>query len=587
MAVKVNQALLEAQIGHQIDIAHYSNGVVNRLIGLLNKVDRDLFVQLMSALEQMPPESFTVERLDSMLMSVRMMNARAYQSMSSALNGDLSLLAGAEVEYQNNLFTRLLPVELSVATVDVGQVYAAAMARPMQGRLLKEWAGSIESDRMTRIRDAIRMGYVEGQTTSQIVQRIRGSRARGYEDGIIEIDRRNAESVVRTAIGHTAGTARDKFYQANDDLVKSLVWTSTLDTRTSPICRSRDRKRYDMNHKPVGHTFPWLGGPGMAHWNCRSTSVPVLKSLSEILGVEGLSDFKLSTRASMDGQVPADMSYGEWLKKQSAKRQIEILGSDRAALFRTGELPVEKFVNDKGKALTLEQLKAKELPAFEKAGLLNPIQVPRGMPKDEIARFLANPQAQREMLGDLYKSQGLSFDYQMRRVRDIAIDEGYTASHESLGAIRYYTGSGYKEINQRMRDAADRLTDRQFTALTASGLDGMDSFDGSVYRAPTSKMSNAEKWWDRAVVGQPLEMGNQLLSFSAKDYKAADFAKGSDLLLRIEKAGPGVYIDPLSLNQGEHEVLLPPGLKYKVLSLTTKTVKGKLFRIIDLEIVSD
>lgn len=576
MAVTVNQALLEAQIGHQIDIAHYSNGVVNRLIGMLNKVDRDLFIQLMSALEQMSPESFTVERLDSMLMSVRMMNARAYQSMGSALTGDLGLLAGAEVKYQNELFIRLLPVQLSVATVDAGQVYAAAMARPMQG--------SIESDRMTRIRDAIRMGYVEGQTTSQIVQRIRGTRARGYEDGIIEIDRRNAESVVRTAIGHTAGTARDKFYKANNDLVKAIVWTSTLDTRTSPICRSRDGKRYDMNHKPVGHTFPWLGGPGMAHWNCRSTSVPVVKGLSEILGIEGLSDFSPSTRASMDGQVPADISYGEWLKKQSAKRQIEILGPNRAALFRTGELPVEKFVNDKGKSLTLEQLKAKELPAFEKAGLLNPIQVPLGMPKDEIARFLANPQAQRDMLEGLYKSQGLSYENQMHKVGQIATEQGYKASLEQLGGIRYYTGNGYKEINQRMRDAADRLADRQFTALVSSGLGSMEEFAGAVYRAPTGRMVSANAWWDRAVVGQNLDMGNQLQSFSKSNEVAADFARVADLLLEIEKNRSGVYIEALSLHPGEHEVLFPPGLSYKVLSKTTRKVKGKLFRVINLEV---
>jgi hypothetical protein len=230
----------------------------------------------------------------------------------------------------------------------------------MQGRLLREWASSIEADRMTRIRDAVRIGYVQSEPPSKIVQRLRGTRAKGYADGIIELDRRSAEAVVRTAVSHTAGFARDKFYQANDDLVKGLLWCSTLDSRTSQICRVRDKLQYDLDHKPVGHKLPWLGGPGMAHWCCRSSSTAVVKSLSEILGVDGIEEFKPTTRASMDGQVPADTSYSQWLTKQSAKRQDEVLGPTRGAMLRKGDITVDGFTNDKGRWLTLEELAARK-----------------------------------------------------------------------------------------------------------------------------------------------------------------------------------------------------------------------------------
>ena len=354
----VNQALLEADIGRSIDIAHYSNGVVRKMIATLNKVDADLFMQLMAALENLPASSFTVERLDSLLMTTRMMNAQAYRAVEGGLTAELQQFTAVEVAYHNELFTRLLPVQLQVATVSAGQVYAAAMARPMQGRLLKEWAASIETDRMTRIRDAIRVGYVENQTISQMVQRVRGTKSKGFADGIIEIDRRNAEAVVRTAVGHTAGFARDEFYKSNSDLVKGIVWNSKLDSSTTTICIVRDLKRYDLNHKPVGHSIPWLGGPGAAHWNCRSSSTAVVKSLSEILGVK-VSEFTPDTRASMDGQVAADLAYPQWLAKQSASRQDEILGPTRGAMLRKGEITVDKFFNDKGLYLTLEQLAAR------------------------------------------------------------------------------------------------------------------------------------------------------------------------------------------------------------------------------------
>lgn len=368
----VNEALQAESVRHAVYFDRYSNGVVRKLIALLNRVDADLFSQLTEALDSLPAESFTVERLEQMLGSVRVLNKRAYEAVRQALTTELRGLVEYEAGYQHQLFTSTIPAQIvaqvEIATVSIDQVYSAAMARPFQGRLLSEWAQGIEAGRMTRIRDEIRMGYVEGQTTSQIVQRIRGARARGYSDGIIEIDRRHAESVVRTALSHTAGFTRDRFYESNGDLIKSVGWHATLDSRTSETCRIRDGKQYtNETHKPIGHQLPWLGGPGRAHWGCRSTSVPVLKSYRE-LGLD-IDDFTPSTRVSMDGQVPADMSYGAWLKKQSAERQDDILGETRGKLFRDGGLQIERFATEKGKWLTLDELRALDEEAFKKAGI--------------------------------------------------------------------------------------------------------------------------------------------------------------------------------------------------------------------------
>jgi len=85
----------------------------------------------------------------------------------------------------------------------------------------------LEAAAFARVRDAIRQGFVEGQTTDQIVRRIRGTRANQYRDGILEISRRSAESVVRTAINHTANVARQELYKANDDLIDSWRFVAT------------------------------------------------------------------------------------------------------------------------------------------------------------------------------------------------------------------------------------------------------------------------------------------------------------------------------------------------------------------------
>lgn len=368
MADSVNEQLADDAIRHAVNFDRYGTGVVRRLIALLTRVDADLSAQLLAALERLPAESFAVERLDALLANVQSLNRRAYESFGMELRRELRDFVEYEAGYQQQLFAAALPPQVSFTAVSIEQVYSAALSRPFQGRLLSEWSQSIEADRMTRIRDAIRMGYVEGQTTDQVIRRIRGTRAKGYEDGIIEIDRRNAEAVVRTALSHTAGVTRDRFYQENSDLVKAVKWLATLDGRTSTDCRIRDGLHYTNDaHKPVGHKIPWGAGPGRLHWRCRSTSTPVLKSWRE-LGID-VDEMSASSRASMDGQVPADIKWPDWIKKQSASRQDDYLGPSRAKLLREGNLDPVRFWSDRGRYLTLSELRERDAAAFAKAGL--------------------------------------------------------------------------------------------------------------------------------------------------------------------------------------------------------------------------
>lgn len=63
------------------------------------------------------------------------------------------------------------------------------------------------------------------------------------------------------------------------------------------------------------------------------------------------------TRASMDGQVPANTTYLEWLARQPAQRQDQVLGAERGRLFRAGEIDLADMFTDKGEWISLERLK--------------------------------------------------------------------------------------------------------------------------------------------------------------------------------------------------------------------------------------
>lgn len=371
MAVPANELLHEAAISHSVDFSQYSEGVAYRIVALLNRSDAELSARIVEALERIDAATFTVERMESLIQSVCQVNADAYKQIGRQLSAEMATTAAYESAFQAAMLEGVLPnsvfVRFGVAAVNADQIYAAAIARPFQGRLLSGWASKVEADRMALIREQIRQGYVQNETTDQIVRRIRGTRAEKYTDGIINRSRKELQGVVHTALSHTAAVAREQFYEANSDLIAAQIWTSTLDLRTSvDYCIPRDGKQYTNGKepKPIGHSLPWVGGPGRIHFRCRSCSRPRLKTFRE-LGIE-LDDFSISDRASMDGAVGGDLTYVEWLKKQSAARQDEVVGPKRGAMMRAGEIPFDSFYTPRGRWVTLQQLQERDARNYTK-----------------------------------------------------------------------------------------------------------------------------------------------------------------------------------------------------------------------------
>lgn len=367
----VNEKLNSESVAHALFVSRYSTGAAKKMVKILDESDKKLSAALLMALEDLDPDSFTVKRLESLLGDVRKINDAATKGMLDGLLAEINGFAEYESGYQLDLFNTIIPKDIlshiPLMGISYEQVYAAAIAQPFQGRLLKEWASNMGSDRIRRITNAVRSGYLGGDTVDTIVRRIRGTKAADYTDGVLQIGRANAASIIKTAISHTAAIARNKFAQNNSDLITAKQWSSTIDTKTSAQCRIRDRLRYTLDNKPIGHKIPYLSGPGKIHFCCRSGETFITASWQD-LGIKK-DELSAATRASMDGQIPAQMSYGEWLQKQSTYRQTKVLGPTRYKLVRDGGMNYDSFYSDKGEWLTLAQLRDIDAKAFEEAGL--------------------------------------------------------------------------------------------------------------------------------------------------------------------------------------------------------------------------
>lgn len=345
-----------AVISHSVDLAGYSNYVAAKIVALLSSVDEDLFNEIARVLARLRPSEFRMSRLESLLSSARTLNARVYQRMNEELGLEMRALVANEVEF----YSRLVG-EIDVKPIQKDIAWSAATRRPIRGRLLRDYFKLMETSRAQRIQQSLAIGFTEGKTIEEMIRSLRGTRENKYRDGAIAIDRRSAESTVRTVTSHFAASARESVFEAHKDVIESITWASTLDTRTSDICQIRDGTEWTPAGKPIGHKLEWLGGPGRAHWNCRSTAIPNVKSEIDLA--------KGRQRASVDGPVSAKVTFRDWIARQSAARQDEVLGATRGLLLRKGEYKLPDFYDNRGRLLTISELRARDRLTFEELGL--------------------------------------------------------------------------------------------------------------------------------------------------------------------------------------------------------------------------
>ncbi len=352
-------------IRHAIYQQRYGSELVRKMVGLLNRAERDLFTQLEARLARIAEIGYdtgpmTTARIASMVADIKVINGESYKDFEKALTSNLIDFGEYEAQFQTSLLERYFPPSAGVdlKTPPLPIIRAAVTSEPFKGRLLSEWTADLSVSRFNRLRDSIRIGLVEGQTSSQIFSRIRGTRAGHYQDGIMEIDRRGAEALVRTAVNHVGNEAREATYEENSDIVDGVEWNSTLDSRTCEHCASLD-----------GKTFKHGEGPRPpAHISCRCTTLPHFAPQFAAMAA-AVGTTRASVGANGGEQVSSKLTYQTWLKSQPAAFQDETLGPTRGALFRRGDLTLDRFVNRNGDQLTLDELKVKHPASFAKANL--------------------------------------------------------------------------------------------------------------------------------------------------------------------------------------------------------------------------
>lgn len=391
------ELFLDALIRHQIGLLRFAGGTRNTVFGLLDATEKDIRAAIRNRLRGKTglETPAAVRRLERLLQEIRQIRTTAWNQVDEALEQSLLELAAAEPGFVDRAFKTVLPVTVETQLPSAQRLRAIVRTFPFQGEVLREHLKRIRSRDLERIEGQIRIGLVQGESIPTISRRVVGSVALRGANGVTEITRRQAETLVRTATNAIAAEATREWTQENAEFVTVDLFVATLDGNTTPICRGLDGKTF-----PIEQLFPRLP----LHWGERSRRVampdaeplgkrpmkPVTERrlLREFAAAEGLepvptrrAQLPRGTKGAFDafarvrtreliGRVPAKVSYQKFLERQPASVQDDILGETRGRLFRRGGLELERHVDlETGRLFPLSELAEREAAAFRAAGL--------------------------------------------------------------------------------------------------------------------------------------------------------------------------------------------------------------------------
>jgi len=359
----VNENIRDLAISHEHFAQRFKTFESKKILAILNRADKEIRDAILKAdITEWTEARF--KRLRKQLDDIQ----KVYnKEIVSVLNADLKVFGGNEGRHQIEVIEKSAGDVINLTAIKLeapspASIWALAKKNPIlmqdgRSEILEPYLRSIGAGRIRAINQSIQSSFALGESSQKAARRLIGTPT---QRGAFQFSRNSAEAVTRTALNHLGNEARRFTYSQYPELIKGYEWVSTLDKRTSDICRFRDGRVWFYDETAKEKTsLPLLEGEVFppAHINCRSTTTPIVVSWQE-LGIKA-DELPQGTRASMNGQVPERTTYYEWLQRQPAAAQREVLGPTRYNLWKKESVAPLEFHANSGRMLTLSQLKDK------------------------------------------------------------------------------------------------------------------------------------------------------------------------------------------------------------------------------------
>lgn len=361
------QRVVEAMTRHTSYLHRASTAQINAMREAIDSLSGDMLRDVSDRLDNLTPGElrafargrYSTDRLKGLRNTIDGWAVKMGERINALAKGGFEELAGHEAQFARRLLVESIEDAVPAAPA-AGAVYSAAMAQPVLGELVDNMLADVPERTKRQVYARMRQGIAQGETNHQIIRALRGTKALNYKDGTLQWARNEVERVVRTGRNHISNVAYEETYEALG--VTELVWTSTLDGRTSSICASRDGERHKVG---TNHPKP------PAHPNCRSVLAPsfdgdIMGKRPYVRAFKPVGQIPKGDRPKdMIGQVSAGTTYSKWFERQPASFQREWLGETRYKLYRDGSYTLDRFVDPIQGKLTIEQLRQRDAATFK------------------------------------------------------------------------------------------------------------------------------------------------------------------------------------------------------------------------------
>ncbi len=362
--LEVQQAIIDALNQHNSYLQRLSSSSIHEILNHFDDLSLEMLKQLRDLLDDLNEAEKTTltsgKYTTASLKEIQGVMTNWQQSISTILPEilDISMIALASYEsaYIYKLANKKAPV-ISGKTL----LNKAKKTPYAGGQLLDFIFPNVAESVRKKAEYVIRDGVSNGQTNQEIIQRIKGTKARNYADGLLNQTRNVIDAEVRTARAHLSN---DVYLQTWSAL--GFEYTrdvATLDGRTSFGCAVKDGRVQLIG---IGHEKPPY------HHRCRTVQVGCDKDGK----LDGLRPFVADNRPVKDipkdqrdgkiGQVDANTTYKDWFDRQNESFQEEWLGPVKYKLYKEGGFSIDKFVDPlSGRKFTLDELRKADEKGFE------------------------------------------------------------------------------------------------------------------------------------------------------------------------------------------------------------------------------
>lgn len=212
-------------------------------------------------------------------------------------------------------------------TSTTGSLWATIANAPIPANSLTIGAtvSAFISSSMAAVESAVVNAWVDKLETQQIINAIVGGATprdlQSVSNKVVNWNGSVLDTLVQHVSNNVVGALQSLLYEY-------YVWISVIDSRTTVICRSRDRNIYRFGNGPLPP----------AHMRCRST---------------------ISPAESLRGDVDEETFYA-WIKRQPETYQNDILGGKTANRLQAGLIKADELSKfESVRPLTINQFQAK------------------------------------------------------------------------------------------------------------------------------------------------------------------------------------------------------------------------------------